>query len=162
MNDINLQYKQAQSTMDPDDIRVACSGRNRVDITFKIGNDNYTNIDDSCEFINNHFANVGKKLYAHFHNDLLRNDYAKMYNLQSSDEDIFFEIEDIKKIVKCIDVHKGSGIDYLPSFILKDVFEAIPSQLTFLFNKSLSTGFFPQMNGQLQPLLQFRNLGINI
>ena len=45
-------------------------------------------------------------------------------------------------IVKGIDVHKSSGIDFLPTFILKDVFEVIPAQLSYLFNKSISRGIF--------------------
>ena len=38
---------------------------------------------------------------------------------------------------------KGSGIDFLPTFILKDVFTCIVSQVTHMMNQSLLTGVFP-------------------
>ena len=114
------------------------------DITFNKGNDEYTNIDDSCEFMNSHFAGIGKKLYEQFNTDLLLENYTCMYNLDNSDEEIVFTVEDIVKIVKDINVHKSSGIEYMPSFILKDVFEVIPLQLTYLFNQSMALGLFPE------------------
>ena len=185
INDRNSLYKQAKTTMDPDDIRLAHAARNRThklvlsskadyikntlnqykddpkkfwrvlnstllksdiqasDVTLNTGNDMYTNIDESCEYMNNHFAGVGKKLFSQFNNDAQLNDYIYMYNIEGSEDEILFSIEDVQKVVKEIDIHKGSGIDYLPSFILKDVFEVIISQLVYLFNKSMSTGIFP-------------------
>ena len=59
-------------------------------------------------------------------------------------EEIVFTVEDVIKLVKDIDIHKSSGIEYMPSFILKDVFEKIPLQLTYLFNQSMSLGMFPE------------------
>ena len=46
-------------------------------------------------------------------------------------------------MVKSIDVHKGSGIDYLPSFVLKDCFMVLLDQLEYLFNQSIALGTFP-------------------
>ena len=45
---------------------------------------------------------------------------------------------------KLFDVHKGSGIDYLPTFILKDCFEVIVDQLTYMFNQSMLFCIFPE------------------
>ena len=185
INDRNLLYKQAKTTMDPNDIRLAHIARNRThkllqsskavyikdtlnhckddpkrfwrvlnsnllkgdiqtsDVTFNTGNDMYTYIDESCEYMNNHFAGVGKKLFSQFHKDAQLNDHVYMYGIESSADEIIFSIEDVQKIVKEIDIHKGSGIDYIPSFILKDVFEVTTSQLVYLFNKSMSSGIFP-------------------
>ena len=114
------------------------------DVTFNTGDDVYTSILDSCEFINNHFADIGKKLHSQFNNNLLPMNYVRMYNIESSDDEIVFDVDDVIKLVKDIDVHKGSGIEYLPSFILKDVFEVITPQLTYLFNQSISLGVFPE------------------
>ena len=146
INDRNSQYRQAKTSMDPVDLKNAHLARNRTnkllyaskadyikdtldlykddpkkfwrilnsnllkgqtgssDITFNTGNDVYTNIADSCEYMNDHFAGVGRRLYSQCNND----------------EEIVFNVDDIFKVVKDIDVHKGSGIEYLPSFILKD------------------------------------------
>ena len=54
--------------------------RNSSDVTFSKGNDEYTNIDNSCEFMNDHFAGIGKKLYDQFNNDLLLDNYECMYD----------------------------------------------------------------------------------
>ena len=52
--------------------------------------------------------------------------------------------EDIKSALKGIDSSKGSGIDYLPTFVIKDAFLSILPQITHLFNQSLITGVFPE------------------
>ena len=44
---------------------------------------------------------------------------------------------------KNINVYKSSGIDYVPTFVLKDCFEVIGIQLTHMFNQSLRMGIFP-------------------
>ena len=51
--------------------------------------------------------------------------------------------DDILKIVNDIEISKGSGIDFLPSFILKDAFKCIVSQVTHMMNQSLITSIFP-------------------
>ena len=44
--------------------------------TFDTGNAVYTTFDESCEYMNNHFADVGKKLHSQFSNNVLLNEYA--------------------------------------------------------------------------------------
>ena len=51
--------------------------------------------------------------------------------------------EDIWLIVKAVDVHKSSGIDFLPTFILKDCFEVLLKQLTYLYDQSIALATFP-------------------
>ena len=51
---------------------------------------------------------------------------------------------DIINIIKDIDQHKGSGIDFLPTFILLDAFASIPFVIAHLMNQSLLTGIFPE------------------
>ena len=69
-------------------------------------------------------------------------EYPKTYNLNCSDEEIVFTRDDILNVVNNIDVYKGSGIDYLPSFILKDCFMAILDQLVYLFNQLIALSTF--------------------
>ena len=119
------------------------SEKDSANIVFDMGNNQYSSCSDSCEIINSHFANVGRNLYAQF--DILTNNtiYQQIYGIDTCDDDIKFCVNDVVKIVKKIDVHKSSGIDYLPTFILKDCFEVIVDQLTYLFNQSLNVGIFP-------------------
>ena len=88
---------------------------------------------------------MGKRLHSQFNNGLLLNDYADIYHIENNDDEIIFDVADKVKVVKDIDVHKSFGIEYLPSFILKDVFEVITLQLTYLFNQSISLGIFPDI-----------------
>ena len=83
-----------------------------------------------------------------------------MYNIISIDDETIFDIADVIKLIKNIDVHKSSGIEYLPSFILKDVFEVIPAQRTHLFNKSMALGIFPDSwaIGTVTPIPKSGNL----
>ena len=70
-------------------------------------------------------------------------DYDVIYNNECSEDDIVFSLQDIKRVVKDIDVHKGSGIDFLPTFILKDCFVVLSEQLMYMFNQSIHLGEFP-------------------
>ena len=74
---------------------------------------------------------------------MIQNTYVRMYHIDNSDEEITFYVHNVVKLVKDIDINKSSGIENVPSFILKDVFEVITPQLTYLFNQSLSLGIFP-------------------
>ena len=72
------------------------------------------------------------------------NTYTNIYDRISSDEEIFFSNIHVVRAIKDIDVHKGSGIDFLTTFILKDCFEVLTIQLAYLFNQSMSLGIFPE------------------
>ena len=89
-------------------------------------------------------ADVGVNLNAQFENRMDNAYYDPIYNRISDDDDVVFTNIDILRVVKNIDVHKGSGIDFLPSFILKDCFEVLTEQLTYLFNQSISLSIFPE------------------
>ena len=49
----------------------------------------------------------------------------------------------VLQFVKEIDVNKSSGINTIPTFILKDCFMAMIPELVNLFNCSIETGIFP-------------------
>ena len=89
---------------------------------FNKGNNEYTTTTDSSEFMNEYLANVGVDLYAQFENAYETNEYEHVYGHDGSDDAIVFNLEDVTRVVKNIDVHKSSGIDFLPTFVLKDYF----------------------------------------
>ena len=67
-----------------------------------------------------------------------------MYDIDCSEEDIVFTCGDILRVVNNIDIYKSSGIDFLPTFILKDCFMVILDQLVYLFNQSITLGTFSE------------------
>ena len=113
------------------------------EVMFNQGDNQYTTIKGSCEFFNKHLADVGMSLDRQFNDGLNENLYENIYNNDCSDMDIVFSHLDVLRVVKNIDVHKGSGIDFLPTFILKDCFEVLIPQLRYLFNQCMSLGVFP-------------------
>ena len=112
-------------------------------VTLNKGNDDYTYISDSCEYMNNYLADVGEKLHEQFNEDTADNAYQNIYNLIGDNDDIIFTHDDVIACVHNIDVNKSSGIDFLPTFALKDCFEVLIVQLTYLFNQSIALGTFP-------------------
>ena len=113
------------------------------DITFDKGTGDYTEVDDACEFMNDYIADIGVNLYNQFVNSPRGQDYTKVYNGVGSVDDIIFDRDDILYVVNNINVHKSSGIDYLPTFVLKDCFSVLLDQLVYLFNQSIALGAFP-------------------
>ena len=96
-----------------------------------------------AEFINEHFVNIGKTdlIGTNLYNHSLK------YNIDQLEEVINQDIADlditeIRKMIRNIDISKGSGIDDLPSFILKDCLSVLSYQLMDLYNCSLRTGIF--------------------
>ena len=63
--------------------------------------------------------------------------------MECSNDDVIFTTIELTRIVKNIDIHKSSGIDFLPTFVLKDCFGVIIDQLTYMFNQSMKLGVFP-------------------
>ena len=113
-------------------------------IVFDMGNTQYSSAKESCEIINSHFANIGQRLHEQFDVGGINRVYQNVFNIDIHDNFAEFVEDDIVKIVKDIDVHKSSGIDFFPTFILKDCFEKICIQLTYLFNQSMKLGIFPE------------------
>ena len=94
--------------------------------------------DDTADFFNNYFANVGARkapnLYR-FVDDYIQCDALNIGNVT--------EIE-VKKLIAGIDVSKDSCIDGVNSGILKSALAVKPSILVHLFGQSLSLGIFPR------------------
>ena len=48
------------------------------------------------------------------------------------------------KIIKEINISKSSGLDNISSFIIKEAFEILLPEVTFMFNLSIRTSEFPE------------------
>ena len=86
-------------------------------MTFDTGNNQDTSVADAYAVTNDNFANIGRL------DDIFGNVYYEHLfgvNTCRSTDDSMLCVDDIIKRVKDIDVHKSSGIDFLPIFILKD------------------------------------------
>ena len=72
-------------------------------------------------------------------------DYVPIYHHPPNEDDVVFTNIEVRRVVKNIDVNKGSGIDLIPTLILKDCFEVLTDQLTYLFNQSMTLSIFPDL-----------------
>ena len=117
--------------------------KNSSHITFDKGDGQYTSIDDACEYINNHFTNIGARLHNQFKDTVVLNTFNTIYDVHTADDEVDFTVEDVIALLKHINVYKSSVIDYVPTFVLKDCFEVLVHQLTYMFNQSLRMGIFP-------------------
>ena len=54
-----------------------------------------------------------------------------------------FTVEEVLKLVKEINVSKSSGMQDISSFIIKEVFTILASQVTYMMNISIKSGIFP-------------------
>ena len=51
--------------------------------------------------------------------------------------------KDVYKVIKDINVSKSSGLDNISSFIVKEAFTALLTEVTFMYNLSIETSIFP-------------------
>ena len=96
--------------------------------------------DNTSNYINNFFANVGNDLAKHYNHDWSPLDSP---NLDSEIADAHTDFEEVHGLCKEINASKSSAIDMLSSKVLKDAFLVLTLQLVYLFNLSLQTGIFP-------------------
>ena len=109
-------------------------GENRpANITLKKGNDTFTTTDESCDFMNNYLADIGVNLHDQFNARSSMTVYEDIYNCEGMHNDIIFPSNNVVKILNNIDVHKSSGIDFLPTFVLKDCFMVLTDQLVYIY-----------------------------
>ena len=74
--------------------------RNSSHTTFDKGDGKYTGIDDACEFINDHFANIGDRLHNQFKDTVVLDSFNAMYDIQTAEYDIDLTFEDVFSLTK--------------------------------------------------------------
>ena len=113
----------------------------------KIADDNgqiYENI-DAAEFLNKYYVNVGPTLAKDHKIDW---DKAKC-KIDATTHFSFTWIneQEVRNLVKDINITKSSAVEDLSSRLLKDSFEVLIMELTYLYNISLQNGIFPDTWG---------------
>ena len=100
--------------------------------------------EDSCYYMNEYLTSVGDDLRKQFANCPPPNQSSfEYYNRVKLDHTYIIQSADVIKILKDIDNSKGSGIEFIPTFIIKDAFECISHQVAYMMNQTLQTGVFP-------------------
>ena len=96
---------------------------------------------ESAGILNNFFTEIGPKLAEGFMPENWEPVGQEQGNKLSECATNFREVH---KLCKEIKIMKSSGYSHLSSRILKDSFMVLATQLTYLFNLSLSTAIFPE------------------
>ena len=116
------------------------------------GDENYLSKEETPDFINKFFINIGP-------------DLAKDMNLEWETKDdrcpaelaeMSTNIDEVSKLLRGINVSKPSGVENISARFLKDALEAIPEIVTELINKSFRTSTMPKAwkVGKITPLLK--------
>ena len=100
-------------------------------------------VDQTPDFINNFFTNIGPELAKDF--KLPWQDNMKHYSILDPMPKLIVTDDIVLEIVKKIDIHKSSAVKNINSTVLKDVFLNIIPQLTFMYNLSFATNTFPDL-----------------
>ena len=100
---------------------------------------------DAATFLNNYYVNVGPSL-AEKHDKKWEKEKCKVKT------DLTFNFHwiterEVKQLIKEICITKSSAIEGLNTRILKDAFEVLSFELTYLYNSCLQNGIFPEAWG---------------
>ena len=99
-------------------------------------------LEDSCEYMNDYLVSIGDNLEREFSG--VNSGPSRYYLKDSIISNYVITKEDVVCCLKEIDNSKGSGIDFIPTFVIKDAFNCIPDVIAHLMNQSLKTGIFPK------------------
>ena len=114
-------------------------GRSNKVISLSDDNNNNVKLEDTADFINQFFTNIGPNLAKDCRLDW---EYPGQDN-EGSLSDICTTLDEITEICKNININKASCIDNISSEILRDVFLAIPDKLCLLFNNCFTAATIP-------------------
>lgn len=100
---------------------------------------------NTANYINEYFVSIGPKLSEQitFPNDLyidtckLKSSLGIMYNWEAVTEN------EIERLIKDLDLHKGSNVPEINSKLLKVCLTYTTAEITYLFNQICITGIFP-------------------
>ena len=93
---------------------------------------------ETSNFLNTFFANVGKRKEPALgiFNDRVIN--AARFEIGD------VTLDEVKLLIRQIDISKDSCIDGVTAAIIKSVFDTIPNAMLYMFQRSLSLGIFPR------------------
>ena len=114
-------------------------GNNKKIISLLDNDNNNVKLEDTADFINQFFINIGPNLAKDCH---LEWEYKGPIS-QGSLSEMYTTPDEIIYICKDIDINKASCIDNVASEILRDAFLAIPDKLCSLFNNCFSNAIIP-------------------
>ena len=97
----------------------------------------YANAQDKCNIFNEHFARKAKLP------DQLPPLPEPVIETDATIDTLQFTEEEVKKVIKNLDVTKATGPDGVSNTLLKRTADSIKRPLCSLFNRSLSCGIFP-------------------
>ena len=108
----------------------------------KADNKLVSNLVDIAETFNEHFTNIAQVLAE----DIPGVDVNPEVYLETTDKSFFLQtpgIDIVLNLLKKIDDKKATGLDKIPSKLLKMAAGIIASWLTAIFSKSILTGIYP-------------------
>ena len=114
----------------------------KVIADIKIGDIKTSSASEMAEAFNCHFANIGHDLAR----DIPSADTVPERYLISTNVTFSFKCcssNEVRKLLEKLDTKKSTGLDNLPSRMLKMAFGVLASSLAFLFNQSISSGIVP-------------------
>ena len=97
-------------------------------------NNNIISPDQSANFLNIHFPNIGTQLTGPPKYTNIEDMTKDWEDSEAEDDFLLMILPDLRRLINDINIKKGSGIDGIATFILKDAFNAILPQLLFMFN----------------------------
>ena len=97
---------------------------------------------EAAEFLNNHYASIGPKL-APAHKKKWEKESCDIKVTSSFSFQWVNEVE-VKNLIKEIKIKKSSAIEGLSTRLVKDAFEMLSCELTYLYNFCLQFGVFPK------------------
>ena len=96
-------------------------------------NGHYLSHEESCNFMNNYLTSFGENLGNEFVHEPSATQYIFYhYNRPQLAYEYVISRDDVLRVLRELDGSKGSGLDYLPSFILIDTFLSIPTQIAYI------------------------------
>ena len=97
---------------------------------------------EAADFLNNYYSNIGPNL-AKAHKKKWDKRKCNIETTSSFSFQWVTEIE-VKHLIKEIKISKSSAIEGLSTRLLKDAFEVLSFELTYLYNSCLQFGIFPK------------------
>ena len=96
---------------------------------------------EAADFLNDYYANIGPNL-AKAHKEKWEKEKCNIRTSSSFSFQWVTEFE-VKLLIKEIKITKSSAIEGLSTRLLKDAFEVLSFELTYLYNSCLQFGIFP-------------------